>query len=102
MKNLAMIIHVNLKRALADLLRDLESVEGFTFSLVEGHGAQSETDPLLSARDKVVGYTPHVRLDILLEDVDVETVLAAIRADGRGISGQGIYWVTPVEEHGRI
>ena len=31
------------------------------------------------ARDKVVGYTPRVRVDILLEDGDVESVLDTLR-----------------------
>lgn len=102
MKNLAMITHANAQEDLADLLRSLEQVQGFTFSYVEGHGTQVEHDPLLSVRDKVVGYTPRVRVDILLEDADVELVLAALRMHGSGVSGQGIYWVTPVEQHGRL
>ncbi len=102
MKNLSMIIHANLQQDLADLLRGLKQVQGFTFSHVEGHGAQVEHDPLLSARDKVVGYTPRVRVDILLEDVDVELILTTIRRDRSGFSAQGIYWVTSVEQHGRL
>jgi len=41
------------------------------------HGAQDERDPTLSARDRVVGCTPHVRVDIMLKGV--EAVLAALR-----------------------
>jgi len=102
MKNLVMIIHANSQEGLADLLRGLEQVQGFTFTHVEGHGAQAEKDPLLSAHDKVVGYTPRARVDILLEDANVELVLATIRTDRSGIYGQEIYWVTPVEQHGRL
>ena len=102
MKSLSMIIHSNLQQDLADLLSGHEQVQGFTFSHVEGHGAQVEHDPLLSMRDKVVGYTPRVRVDILLEDADVKLILATIRTDRSDISGQGIYWVTPVEQHGRL
>ena len=76
MKHLTLIIHTNAQQDLADQLRGMEKqVSGFTFSHVEGHGIQVESDPFLSARDKVVGYTPRVRVDILLESKDVKPVL---------------------------
>ncbi len=102
MKNLSLIVHADIEQALADMLRGLPWLEGFTFTPVEGHGAQDERDPALSARDSVVGYTPHVRVDIVLNDKDVETVLAALRDSGCGVVGRGVYWVTPVERQGRL
>ena len=102
MKNLIMIVHTNAQQDLADRLRSLEQVQGFTFTHVEGHGAHVEQDPFLSARDKVVGYTPRVRVDVLLKDADVEKVLDALRATGKGGAGQGIYWVATVEKSGRL
>ena len=101
MKNLTLIIHTNAQQDLADRLRGLEQVQGFTFSHVEGHGVQVESDPFLSARDKVVGYTPRVRVDILLEDAEVNAVLDTIRSSGNS-HGQGIYWITTVEISGRL
>lgn len=102
MKNLTLIVHADLEQALADVLRGLKQVSGFTFSHVEGHGAQDERDPLLSARDRVVGYTPHVRVDLVLEDEDVAKVLAALREANCGVADRGVYWVTPVVQHGRL
>lgn len=102
MKNLVMIVHANVQQDLADRLRGLPQVKGFTFSHAEGHGGQVEHDPFLSARDRVVGYVPRVRADVLLDDAEVAVVLSALRAPGRGIAGQGIYWVTPVEQDGRL
>ena len=102
MKNLTLIVHADSRQNLADLLRSQPSVTGFTFTHVEGHGAQDELDPALSARDRVVGYTPHVRVDILLRDEDVDDVLQALRADGCGLAGCGIFWITPLEQHGRL
>ena len=101
MKNLTIVIHASAEQALADHLRTLEQVQGFTFTHVEGHSDHSENDPFLSARDKVVGYVPRVRLDVLLADADVDAVLAALLADG-SFTGQGIYWVSPVEQQGRL
>jgi len=87
---------------LGDVRAALEQVQGFTFSHVEGHGAQVEHDPFLSVRDKVVGYTPRVRVDVLLEDADVDTVLDTLRKTRNGFDGQGIYWVTTVEKSGGL
>ncbi len=102
MKHLTLIVHTNMQQDLADQLRALEQVSGFTFSNAEGHGVQVENDPFLSARDKVVGYTPRIRVDILLEETDVDSVLEIIRSSTKGIKGQGIYWVTAVEKHGHL
>ncbi|MHB8534803.1 MAG: P-II family nitrogen regulator [Sulfuricaulis sp.] len=101
MKNLTLIVHADVEQALADVLRGLKSVQGFTFTRVEGHGAQDDRDPSLSARDRVVGYTPHVRVDILLDDTDVAGVLTALRKSSGGI-GRGVYWVTEVVQQGQL
>ncbi len=102
MKHLSIIIHTNTQQDLADQLRSMGQLSGFTFSHVEGHGVQAESDPLLSARDKVVGFVPRVRVDILLKDHDVDTVLDTLRGAIYGIEGQSIYWVTAVEQNGRL
>jgi len=102
MKNLTIIIHTNLQQDIADQLRSMEKISGFTFSHAEGHGVQIENDPFLSARDRVVGYTPRIRVDILLQDNDVDSVLESLRNSTNGIKGQGIYWVMSVEENGQL
>jgi len=102
MKNLTLIVHADIKEALADILRGLKAVSGFTFTHVEGHGSQDERDPLLSARDRVVGYVPHARVDIVLNDDAVDTVLDALRKSRCGVTGHGHYWITRVERHGRL
>ena len=102
MKHLTLIIHTNVQQDMADQLRSLEEVSGFTFSHVEAHGLQSESDPFLSERDKVVGYTPRIRVDILLENGDVDSVLESLRKTTYGIEGQGLYWITDVEQSGHL
>jgi len=102
MRILTLVVPANAQQELADQLRTLEQVSGFTFTHVEGHGVQVESDPFLSARDKVVGYTPRVRVDILLGDADVDIVLAALRNARNSVAGQGVYWITPVEQGGRL
>ena len=102
MKNLTLIVHADVQQALADTLRSIKQASGFTYTPVEGHGAQDGRDLTLSARDRVVGYTPQVRVDILLEDGDVDAVLQALRIPDCGLAGRGIYWVTSVEQRGRL
>lgn len=97
MKNLVIIVHTNTQRDVADLLRGLKQVPGFTIGQVEGHGVQVENDPFLSTRDKVVGYVPRVRVDILLEDTDVDAVLEALRTNLSNIGGSVVYWIANVE-----
>ena len=102
MKQLTLIIHTDAQQELTAQLRNLKPISGFTFSHVEGHGVEAEDDAFLSARDKVVGYTPRIRLDILLEENDIDLVLQTLRSASTGIVGQGVYWVTAVEQSGRL
>jgi nitrogen regulatory protein P-II 1 len=102
MKNLMLVVHADLEQVLADTLRSFAQVTGFTFTRVEGHGSQVEHDAALTARDRVIGYTPHVRVDILLKDEDVDEVLRALRATDCGLVGRGIYQVTTVEKLGSL
>lgn len=102
MKKLTLIVHADTKEALADALRAMPQVTGFTFTPVEGHGPQEERDLFLSARDRVVGYVPHVRVDLVLEDAHVDKVLEALQASSCGVAGRGVYWVTRLERQGRL
>jgi len=102
MKNLVMIAHASQQQEITDRLRQLKQVQGFTFTLGEGHGAHTADDPFLSTRDKVVGYVPAIRLDVLLDDGDLDSVLDALRTTVKGIAGQGVYWVTEVITGGRL
>jgi nitrogen regulatory protein P-II 1 len=102
MKILTLIVHADTEQALADMLRGIKPVSGFTFTHVEGHGAQDVRDPSLSARDRVVGYTPHVRVDILLNDTAIDEVLQVLQQSQSSVAGRGIFWITDVSRQGRL
>lgn len=102
MKMLTLIVHADSKEALADTLRTLPQVTGFTFTPVEGHGPREGRDLFLSARDRVVGFVPHVRVDLVLEEGDVDKVLEALKAADDGVAGRGVYWVTRLDRQGRL
>jgi len=102
MMTLILDIHANLQQDVADCLRAHPAVENFTLGHVEGHGAQAITSSAISARDKVVGYAPRVRVEILLQDEEVQQTLALLRQQIIGISEHGVYWITPVLQHGQL
>lgn len=102
MKHLVLIVHANFQSELADILRSIDVIGGFTLTAVEGHGAQSEDDQFLSTRDKVVGYTPHIRVDVILKQTDLSAVLKALRKSNINLTGHNVYWVTNIEEFNRL
>jgi nitrogen regulatory protein P-II 1 len=103
MKSLTIIAHTDDQQELTNQLRTIEQVKGFTLSHIEGHGVEPEDDSFLLARDKVVGASPRVRADIVLQDSDLDTVLNALRDAKEGGKMKGAYyWVTAVEQKGHL
>lgn len=102
MKILTLMVHAEVKQTLADTLRGLPQVQRFTFTQVEGHGAREGGDLALTTRDDVVGYVPQVRVDIMLEEKDLDEVLGALRNSQCGLAGRGSYWMTAVERQGQL
>jgi len=105
MKNLTIITHTDDQQDLINLLRTTDQVLGFTLSHIEGHGTEAETehDPFLSARDEVVGISPRVRVEIILHDNDLDTVISILRdAKERGKMNSAYYWVSAVEQEGHL
>jgi nitrogen regulatory protein P-II 1 len=99
MKKLSIIVHTTQQQELADLLRSLQ-LDSFMFSHIEEHSAQQENDALLSARDRVVGYVPKVRVDVIIEDELARTMLQEIRSSTIVFNGKGMYWITDIDESG--
>lgn len=75
-------------------------LKSFMFAHIEVHSSQLKEDVFLSARDKVVGYVPKVRVDIILEDERAKTLLDELRGSGVSFAGKGVYWVCDVDEVG--
>jgi nitrogen regulatory protein P-II 1 len=101
MRNLVLIVPESAYTAVADRLRELD-VAGFTVCHVQGHGPHTAEDPFLSERDRVVGFVPQVRVDIVLPSDQVPVVLAGLQAPGTDFSGHGTFWVLSVESFGRL
>jgi len=101
MKKLSIVVHTSLQQELADCLRSLK-MKSFMFSHIEEHSSQVTHDALLSARDKVVGYVPKVRVDILLEDNRAKALLSELKGSGVSFAGKGIYWISDIGEAGEL
>jgi len=100
MKCLTITSHTDDQQDLTNLLNRIEQVKGFTLSHVEGHGIESERDAFLSAREKVVGSSAKIQIDIVLQASDVDTVLEALRAF---VKAGGIYYrLSSVERSGHL
>jgi len=101
MKKFSMVVHTSLQQELADFLRSMH-LDSFMFSHIEEHSTQLEHDAFLSVRDKVVGYVPKVRVDVILDSASIATLLQEIRSSAISFKGQGIYWVTDIDESGEL
>ncbi len=101
MKKLSMVVHKSLQQTLADYLRS-QNLKTFMFTHIEEHSSHVEKDSSLSARDKVVGYVPQVRLDIILDEKDIKLLLEKTRNYDTTFKGKGIYWITNIDEFGEL
>ena len=99
MKKFSMVVHSSLQQELADLLRSMQ-LDNFMFSHIEEHSAQRENDVLLSARDRVVGYVPKVRVDVILDDERALKLVDEIREARSSFKGKGLFWISAVENSG--
>ncbi|MCW9046608.1 MAG: DUF3240 family protein [Gammaproteobacteria bacterium] len=101
MKKLTMVVHTSLQQRLSDFLRR-QKLETFMFTHIEEHSSHVEKDSFLSARDKVVGYVPQVRLDVILDNEAIKRLLENIKSSNCPFKGKGIYWVTDIDDFGEL
>ncbi len=85
-----------------DALKDL-GVEGITVSDVQGFGRQRGHTEVYRGAEYTVDFVPNVRIEILVDDSDVERVTAKIVDTARtGKIGDGKVWVVSIDEVIRI
>ncbi len=78
-------------------------VQGMTVSEVKGFGRQKGHTELYRGAEYVVDFLPKVKIDIIVNDADVQKVVEAIqKASKTGRIGDGKIFVTPVEAVIRI
>jgi nitrogen regulatory protein P-II 1 len=78
-------------------------VSGMTVSEVSGYGRQKGHTEVYRGAEYDISLVPKVRLEVVLDDADVEAVTEAIvAAAATGRIGDGKVWVQPVESLVRV
>jgi nitrogen regulatory protein P-II 1 len=78
-------------------------ISGLTVTEVKGFGRQKGHTELYRGAEYVVDFLPKAKIEVVLEDSQVETAIEAIiKAANTGKIGDGKIFVTPVEYVVRI
>jgi len=78
-------------------------ITGMTVSEVSGYGRQKGHTEVYRGAEYDVALVPKVRIEIVLDDADVEQVTeAVVGAASTGRIGDGKVWVSPVESVVRV
>ena len=85
-----------------EALRGL-GVNGMTVSEVQGFGRQRGHTEVYRGTEYTVDFVPKVKVEVLIDDTEVERVAGAIVSAARTDKiGDGKVWVSPVEQVVRI
>jgi nitrogen regulatory protein P-II 1 len=88
----------DVKQALTDL-----GVHGVTVSDAQGYGRQRGHTELYRGAEYTIDFVPKVRLEVLVDDGDVDRVIQGLVTAARtGKIGDGKVWAMPVEAVVRI
>ncbi len=78
-------------------------VQGMTISDVQGFGRQRGHTEVYRGAEYTIDFVPKVRVEILVDDDDVQRVAEALIETARtGNIGDGKVWVVPVDSVWRI
>ncbi|MGN7246647.1 P-II family nitrogen regulator [Janibacter anophelis] len=78
-------------------------ITGMTVSEASGYGRQRGHSEVYRGAEYTIDFVPKLRLEVLVEDLDAESVVAVIVAGARtGRIGDGKVWVTSVEDVVRV
>jgi len=85
-----------------DALKDL-GVTGLTVSDAQGFGRQRGHTEVYRGGEYTIDFVPKVRVEILVEDGDVERVVHSLLGSAQtGKIGDGKIWVVPIDNTWRI
>ncbi|MGB9375282.1 MAG: P-II family nitrogen regulator [Jiangellales bacterium] len=90
---------------LDDVRSALESfgVHGMTVSEASGYGRQKGHTEVYRGAEYTVDLVPKVRLEVLLDDTDVDDVVEVIvKTSQTGRIGDGKVWITPIDAVVRV
>ena len=88
----------NIKQALQS-----NGIQGMTVSEAQGFGRQKGHKEVYRGAEYIVDLIPKVRIEILVDDEDLQRVLdLVVNTANTGSIGDGKVWVTPVETVVRV
>jgi nitrogen regulatory protein P-II 1 len=88
-----------------DVRQALETagVTGMTVGEVSGYGRQKGHTEVYRGAEYEISLVPKIRLEVAVEDADVEAVVTAVeRSAHTGSIGDGKIWVSPLESVVRV
>lgn len=78
-------------------------VKGMTVSEASGFGRQRGHTEVYRGAEYTVDLVPKVRLEVIIDDADVESVVGEIvEAANTGAIGDGKVWVSPIDQIVRV
>ena len=78
-------------------------ITGMTVTEVQGFGRQAGHTEVYRGAEYTVEFLPQIRVDVLIDEIDVEKVVdAGVAAARTGKIGDGKVWVTTVDEVVRV
>ena len=78
-------------------------VNGMTVSEASGFGRQRGHTEVYRGAEYTVDLVPKVRLEVIVDDADMESVVGAIvKAANTGAIGDGKVWVSPIDQIVRV
>ena len=78
-------------------------VKGMTVSEASGFGRQKGHTEVYRGAEYTVDLVPKVRLEVIVDDADVEPILDAIvKTANTGSIGDGKVWVSPIDQIIRV
>lgn len=103
MKEIKAIIQPNRLGKVRDAFRDLEGFPGMNVSKVQGCSQHAGMERHDKVREELTDFADKVRIEIVAPDELVARIVDLIHASAyTGQTGDGVLWVTEVQEFRRL
>lgn len=103
MKEIKAIVQPNRVTKIRDAFRDLPGFPGMNIGKVQGCSQHSGVERHATIREELTDFSDKVRIEIVAPDEIVSDIVRIIRANAySGQAGDGVLWVTAVEEFHRL
>jgi nitrogen regulatory protein PII len=100
MKIISIIVHEAAKQNILDSVAGINNVKGCYLYKVDGYFEGVGNNPFETQKDLVDGYTPRLRIDILVEKDVVSEVMDNIFECTSCVKGRGVWYTRDIEDWG--